>query len=123
MVPHRPPLSEIVKDRCREFRHQPTVAEEKLWAYLKNRQLCGLKFRRQHPFLGYILDFYCKEVNLCIELDGSGHLEHDQVEYDLERTRYLEEQGIHVVRFMNSDVLAHIDLVLDQIMKEINPSS
>ncbi len=123
MIPHKPPLNKEILKRCRESRQEPTAAEERLWAFLKNRQLCGLKFRRQHPLEGYVLDFYCKEANLCVELDGSGHLDPDQEKYDQERTHSLQALGIRVIRFWNNDVFTHIDIVLDEIVKAATPSS
>jgi very-short-patch-repair endonuclease len=122
MGTHKIPLADEVKERCRDFRQEPTEAERKLWAYIKNRQLCGIKFRRQHPLDRYILDFYCEDAKLCIELDGSEHLDPEQAQYDMERTQYLHDHSIRVIRFWNSDVLTNINLVLDAIVKEVNPS-
>jgi very-short-patch-repair endonuclease len=118
MSPNRP-LSPGVKARCRSFRNQSTEAEKQLWAYLHNRQLDGIKFRRQHPVGNYVLDFYCPEANLCIEVDGSGHLDPEQIQHDLERTRFLQEQGIRIIRFWNTDIFDHMDVVLDVIAKEV----
>src|SRR5690606_7520596 len=73
------------------------------------------KFRRQHPLAGYILDFYCHEAKLAIELDGGGHLESSQAGYDEERTKILNEQGIRVLRFWNNDVLKNTETVLNEI--------
>jgi 5-methyltetrahydrofolate--homocysteine methyltransferase len=113
------PLPAPVKSRCRSFRQQPTVAEQKLWARLRDRQVDGFKFRRQHPVDRYVLDFYCKEAELCIEIDGSGHLDPEQIQNDQERTQFLKDHGIRIIRFWNDDILNHIDLVLDTILKEI----
>jgi very-short-patch-repair endonuclease len=83
------PLTNEVKARCRNFRKEPTVAENILWRHLRDRRMGGAKFRRQHPVGPYTLDFYCKEVQLGIELDGSGHLDPEQAQYDQERTNTL----------------------------------
>ena len=69
------------------LRQVKTEAEEKLWQSLRNRKLMNLKFRRQHPFGNYVLDFYCHQIKLCIEADGGIHNEKDIREYDIERTK------------------------------------
>ncbi|SHI98222.1 Protein of unknown function [Malonomonas rubra DSM 5091] len=82
---------------ARELRKQQTDAETLLWQLLRGRRLGGFKFRRQHPLAGYILDFYCREAALAIELDGGGHNENEQHAYDEERTHILEGAGIEVL--------------------------
>ena len=77
-----------------------------------------MHFRRQHPYGIYILDFYCFETNLAIEIDGLIHLK--RLEYDEERTKYLESTGLKVVRFNNKDVEDRIDWVLDKIKLSLN---
>jgi len=84
---------------ARELRQPQTPAEVKLWAHLRSRQIDGLKFRRQHPIDRFIIDFYCAEAKLCIEIDGDSHAE--QAEYDQARTEYLNERGYTVMRFTN----------------------
>ena len=96
----------------REFK---TKAEDKLWQNLRSRQLNNLKFRRQHPFGEYVLDFYCHEVKLCIEVDGNIHNEKLIIENDDERTKFLNENGINVIRFKNEEVIGDINLVLKKI--------
>ncbi len=86
-----------------------------MWAFLHNRALHDAKFRRQHPIASYILDFYCHEAKLAIELDGSQHLNKKQAKHDEERTRILGEKGVRVLRFWNSDVLNHTEDVLNEI--------
>ena len=98
----------------REFK---TKAEEKLWQNLRNRQLNNLKFRRQHPFGEYVLDFYCHEIKLCVEVDGNIHNEKQIIENDNERTRVLNENGITVIRFNNEEVINDIDSVLKKIVE------
>ena len=73
-MPKRPLPPEIL-NRCRNLRKDDTGAEKRLWSFLRNRQLNNLKFRRQYPVEGYILDFYCHDAHLAIEVDGGGHLE------------------------------------------------
>jgi very-short-patch-repair endonuclease len=83
-------------------RQPQTPAEQKLWSRLRNRQLAGLKIRRQRPIDRFIIDFYCAEAKLCIEIDGDSHAE--KVEYDRARTAYLNERGHTVIRFTNREV-------------------
>lgn len=104
-------------ERARELRKNPTKAEALLWERLRNGQLGGLKFRRQHPVCGFILDFYCKKARLAIELDGGVHVNTEQKEYDRERTRELEETGVMILRFWNREVTQNIDDVLEKIKK------
>ena len=103
-----------IRQRSRELRKSSTPAEDKLWQALRNRNLGDYKFRRQHPIGPYIADFFCAEVGLIVEVDGGGHL--DQVEYDQDRTDWLEDHGYHVIRFWNDDVLDHLDDVAQQII-------
>ena len=95
---------------ARSLRRNQTPVEAKLWSVLRNRQLDGLKFRRQHPIGRYVADFCCEEIRLIIELDGSQHL--DQAEYDAERTKYFESLGYKVIRFWNNDVMKDINGVI-----------
>jgi very-short-patch-repair endonuclease len=101
--------------RARDMRHEPSKAENTLWQVLRNRQINGLKFRRQHVLGDYILDFYCIEKNLIIEVDGDSHAE--QVEYDNQRTVWLESQGCRVIRFTNFDVLENLSSVVEAIQE------
>ena len=99
----------------RELRSNLTPAEAKLWTFLNNKQLSGRRFRRQHSVGGYILDFYCPTEKLAIELDGQGHLNDGQREYDRERDLFLEHHGVLVLRFMNSWVFDNPQGVLREI--------
>src|SRR4051812_16265240 len=85
--------------RRRTLRHGATDAEALLWHELRNRQLGGFKFRRQHPCGPYIVDFYCAERKLAIELDGGQHYAPAAQAYDARRSRYLRRHGIEVLRF------------------------
>ena len=109
-------LSEAMKRRVQELRREATEAETVLWRLLRGRRFMGVKFRRQYPVQGYVLDFYCEEANLGIELDGSGHLEAEQAQYDEERSRILDEQqGIAIIRFWNSEVVNETEKVLHRL--------
>lgn len=102
-----------IKQRARDLRKNMTRSEKILWSYLRKRQLKGMYFRRQHPYGIYILDFYCFEQNLVIELDGKIHLY--QKELDDERTRFLESSGLNVLRFKNDEIDYSIHDVLEKI--------
>ena len=93
-----------LKERARSMRHEPTPAEAKMWQLLRGNQL-GVKFRRQHSINRYIVDFVCLPHKLIVELDGAGHLESDQADYDQGRTAYLTELGYRVLRFTNEQAL------------------
>jgi adenine-specific DNA-methyltransferase len=95
------------------MRAAPTQAEAVLWAALRRRHLGGWKFRRQHIIAGYIVDFYCAELSLAVELDGPLHDKHR--DNDLERDEHLATLGVAVVRLRNADVLERLDAVLDQL--------
>ena len=104
--------------RRRELRKNLTPQELKLWFYLKGNKL-NQKFRRQHGIGPYIADFYCKEKNLVIEIDGSQHA--DDKEYDKERDNYMETLGIKVLRFWNSDIDNNIKGILIKIRETVAP--
>jgi very-short-patch-repair endonuclease len=96
------------------MRADSTKPENLLWQALRNRQLEGLKFKRQVPLGGYILDFVCFEVRLVIEVDGSQHAESAN---DALRDRYLESQGFRTLRFWNDEVLDNLDAVCLAIVR------
>lgn len=99
----------------KELRNNLTPAEATLWKLLKGKQLGGRKFRRQHSVGNYILDFYCPSERIAIELDGQGHFEYSQAEYDKERDLFLEYFGIRVLRFENNWVWANPDALLERV--------
>jgi len=103
--------------RARTLRVQMTDAEKRLWSRLRNRQLAGMKFKRQVPLDRYIVDFASSEAKLVVELDGSQHAENGR---DAVRTRALENMGYFVLRFWNNDVLTNTDGVLEEIARTVN---
>ena len=103
---------------AREMRKQPTVAEKKLWLAIRHERL-GVKFRRQYPVGPYIADFYCRNLNMIIEVDGNSHSETEAIQYDQVRDEYFRNQGIQVKRYTNREVLDSLDLVLQDIVKDI----
>jgi very-short-patch-repair endonuclease len=102
-----------IKQKSRELRKTMTETEKILWSKLWKKQQNGIYFRRQHPYNIYILDFYCFQANLVIEVDGPIH--DMTIEYDSERTRFLESSGLKVLRFTNEDIESRIDWVLELI--------
>jgi very-short-patch-repair endonuclease len=108
----------VILAHAREMRHPQTPAEATLWRALRNRKT-GFKFRRQHPIYRFIIDFYCAQAKLLIEIDGESHLQPNQKEYDEARTEYLEELGYKVIRFTNDDVRYNLDVVASEILKTI----
>jgi very-short-patch-repair endonuclease len=114
----------ILKPRLqRRLRKSMTDAERRLWRSLQRKQLDGLKFRRQHPFGNYIIDFVCLQAGLAVEVDGGQHAE-GQTE-DTGRTKYLESAGFRVLRFWNNDVLRDTEWVVEVIfraLRELTPS-
>ena len=109
----------IILQRAREMRHPQTPVEATVWRHIRNRVL-GYKFRRQHPIERLIIDFYCAELKLCVEIDGDTHLEKDQQDYDAARTEYLESIGCKVIRCTNEDVGYKIQAVAQNIMDMCN---
>lgn len=117
-------LPKHLLENARELRKKQTEAEELLWQLLRNRQLNNLKFRRQHPLkVGFVLDFFCDEVKLGIEIDGDYHTEKGQQEYDAERTKVINEYGIRIIRFTNEQVLRNTEDVLKNIVENAIPTS
>ncbi len=102
-----------IEQAAKQLRKQLTPAEECLWQALRNRKLKGLRFRRQHPVGRFIVDFYCPEYKLVIEVDGGIHTE--QMDYDAIRTEEMQAYGYHIIRFENQQVLENLDLVLEVI--------
>ncbi len=98
-----------------------TEAEGILWNALKNKQLGGFKFRRQHPFGTFILDFYCHEARLGVEVDGGYHLKPLQKEYDEQREEAIKSEGsVTIIRFSNDEVLHGLGEVLERIFETLN---
>ncbi len=112
---HHAALLEELLTHARELRKNATDAENLLWQLLRRNQLYGFGFRRQHPLGSYILDFYCHQAKLAIELDGGQHAEDSQLRYDEKRSAWLEQQGITVLRFWNNEALTNVEGVLQRI--------
>ena len=110
-------MRKVYTERARELRKNQTGAEWKLWSRLRNRQLTGLKFRRQYAIGGYIVDFVCLERGLVIELDGGQHAK--QEDYDQGRTEFLAARGFKLLRFWNPIVFEDTDAVLETILEAL----
>jgi very-short-patch-repair endonuclease len=112
-----------LKELTRELRKNETSAESLLWARLRNRQLRGSKFRRQHQFGDYVADFYCRESSLVIECDGGVHQANEQWHHDQNRDQYLIAQGLRVLRFTNNQIFNNMESVLEGIANYLGPVS
>jgi len=106
-------------ERSRNLRKNQTDAEKKLWTILRNRQINGVKFRRQFPVGRYILDFYCPDYRLAIEADGGQHYENKVKDQDDLRTRELNNLGIEMIRFTDREILTNSDGVVEAIQNAI----
>jgi cyclase len=104
--------------RADELRKNSTEDEKLLWKHLKANQL-GVRFKRQHPVWMYIADFYCHELKLVIEVDGSVHNVKEVMEYDKVREEDIVSFGIRVIRFTNTEIKADISSVIDKIRNTI----
>ena len=99
------------------------MTDARLWYSIRRHGLEGYKFRRQHPFGPYILDFYCAQARLVVEVDGGQHSEGDSLRHDTVRTGYLEAHGLRILRFTNLEALQETDLVLNAILEALKPLS
>ena len=114
IIPYNPSL----KEKARKIRNKSTTSEIKLWKFLKGKQMCGYDFYRQKPLDNYIVDFFCNELMLAIEIDGISH--EGKENYDKKRQDKLESMGIRFLRFDDNEVFYNIEKVLDTIEKWIN---
>ncbi|WP_374539970.1 endonuclease domain-containing protein [Flavobacterium sp.] len=115
IIPYNPKLKEYAK----ELRKNSTLSEVLLWKNIKNKAL-GVQFHRQVPLLEYIVDFYCHELMLAIEIDGDSHLY--KYEYDVKRQGELEKEGIIFLRFTDSDIkqnMFSVGITLEQVVQEL----
>jgi very-short-patch-repair endonuclease len=101
------------------LRKNLTLAEYLLWKKLSDKEIFNVKFRKQHPVSIFIVDFYCHECKLVIEVDGDYHNDEDQKEYDCDRTSDLNNLGLKVIRFTNFEIINEIDQVIKTILRNI----
>ena len=118
----REPKSSLFSDtlaQARSMRGDPTNIERRLWRFLRDRRLAGAKFRRQHAVGPYIVDFFCAEAGLVVELDGGRHAEPEGRARDESRDRELRSMGLRVLRFWDGDVARNLDGVLRTIFEAL----
>jgi very-short-patch-repair endonuclease len=101
--------------RARALRRESTPPEQLLWLALRNGQIGGMKFRRQHPIGPYVVDFYCHGAGLVVEVDGLSH--DDKLRQDKQRSAYIDGQGLRVLRVTNNDVMRDLDAVTREIAR------
>ena len=121
--PVRGDTTRPVVEQVRNLRREQTPAEVRLWSALRNRQLAGLKFRRQHPYGQFILDFFRVERQLAVEVDGGVHLNPEQAVHDAERSEFLAQRGVRVLRFTNEEIVQRLPDVLRKIVEATSPLS
>ncbi len=110
-------FNQLMKQRSRLLRKEPTIAEQQLWYYLRDRRLNGYKFHRQYVMGAYIAYFVCLKMKTIIEIDGGQHAEN--AEYDEIRTSYLNGRGFKVIRYWNNEVLDKMESVLEDIYQKL----
>lgn len=107
------------KEKRKTFRKEETYCEKLVWRFLRNRQMLGYKFKRQYSVDHFVIDFYCPELKLALEIDGDVHELPEQKEYDKERQKYLEKFGISFIRITNEELLSNPNMAFDRTEKEI----
>jgi very-short-patch-repair endonuclease len=107
------------KAKRQQLRRNRTKAEFLLWQKLKGKQLEGVKFRSQYGVGWFVVDFYCTELKLAIEVDGESHFQDGAQEYDWERQAFIESVGIRFLRFTNDEVYGNLEGVLERIIQKI----
>ena len=113
------PYNGNLKQYSRQLRGNMTDAERRLWAKIRMKQLKGYQFYRQKPVGDYIVDFFCPRAKLVIEVDGSQHFAGEMTEDDRIRDEYMSSFGLRVLRFTNTDILTHIDGVVESILENM----
>lgn len=117
IIPYNPKLKEF----ARKLRNDSTFTEIMMWNYLKKKQLRGYDFDRQRPIDNFIVDFYCKDLLLAIEIDGESH--HGNPERDKKKDGRLRELGVTVLRFDDMEVVHQLDKVIEKIEKWIDDNA
>jgi len=108
------PSKQMIR-RARDLRHAATPPEQLLWSAIRNGQIGRMKFRRQHPIGPYVADFYCHTAGLVVEVDGMSH--DDKAAEDAAKTKYIESQGLRILRVTNEDVMCDLDAVAREIAR------
>ena len=116
----------IEKEKRRKLRRNSTHVEELVWNFIRNRQLLGYKFRRQYSVDRYVIDFYCSEIKLAVELDGASHNSVEQKIYDLKRQKELEAFGIKFLLISDDEIFSNPNKAFEKIekaIKNLSPTS
>jgi len=116
-TPHHRPTAKRIRDFAKKMRREPTDAEARMWKLLRSHRLANFKFRRQAPFQNFILDFFCSERRLVIEIDGS---QHASSAGDAARDAALMAEGFRVAHYWNNDVLQRSASVLEDILAQLS---
>ena len=95
------------KEKRKKLRQYQTIAEELVWRFLRNRQLLGYKFKRQYSIDHFVIDFYCPELKLAVEIDGASHSVPGKKQYDIKRERYLEKFNINFIRIKDEELFGN----------------
>ncbi len=111
------PYNHALRERSRELRKEMTESEQRLWSYLRGKQILGVQFYRQKPLYHFIVDFYAPKASLVIEVDGSQHMEESYAKRDKERDAILVDMGLEILRFENFQVLKETDAVVEKIFE------
>ena len=109
------PVSSAKVKMSQQLRRNMTPAEREFWQMVRDRKMFGLKFRRQHPIGPYVVDFYCHGAKLAVEVDGMSH--DDRASQDNAKTKFLQQQGLRVLRVTNEDVMRELDAVTREIAR------
>ena len=113
----------LSKKGRRDLRKRSTSLEKIVWLKIRNRQIENYKFRRQYSIGKYIVDFYCPEKKLVVEIDGDSHFQDEAILYDIVREKYIRTLNIEILRFTNKDVMDNIDGVLFKIAHKLKNGS
>lgn len=108
------------KNKRRNLRKNATKAEVILWSRIRLKQINGFRFRRQYSIDSFIVDFFCPEVKLAIELDGDSHATQEAIDYDAARERHIEQLGVTFLRFTNKDIFENQEVVLNLITDKLD---
>ncbi len=112
-----------LKERRRFLRRNMTKAEVLLWNHIRNKQIAGIKFRRQFSIGNSVVDFYAPKIRLAIEVDGLTHVTEEELQFDRERQRKIEEAGVSFLRFKNEEIYGDTDLVIEKITDKVEELS
>lgn len=115
-------ITPMKRECARALRKHPTASEALVWEMVRARRMLGMKWRRQHPIDGYVVDFFCVEQGLVLEIDGDIHLNSQQRQWDADRSAHLRRRGLVVLRIQNDDVDRHdLERILVEFLGKVPP--